>query len=62
MDGRYNQKCLKKSLIFCFVLIESKQRSYLDSIIMELRKIEGVIYIHKITKGGPYDLLLKKWT
>jgi len=26
---------------------------------MEIRKNEGVIYIHKITKGGPYDLLLK---
>ncbi len=25
----------------------------------EIRKFEGVIYIHKIIKGGPFDLLLK---
>lgn len=41
------------------MLIECKRRSYLNSIIMELRKVEGVSLIHKIIRGGPYDLLLK---
>jgi len=31
----------------------------LESIISEIRKFEGVIYIHKMIKGGPFDLLLK---
>jgi len=26
---------------------------------MEVRKLDGVSFIHKIIKGGPYDLLLK---
>ena len=31
----------------------------MESIITELRKLDGVSYIHKIIKGGPFDLLLK---
>ena len=41
------------------MLIECKRRSYLESIITELRKLDGVSSIHKIIKGGPHDFLLK---
>ena len=36
-----------------------QRRSYLNSIIMKLRKVDGVSCIHKIIRGTPYDLLVK---
>jgi len=50
---------LEVILISCFVLIECKRKFYLDLIITELLNLDGVSFIYKIIKGGPYDLLLK---
>lgn len=40
-----------------FVMIKC-EKSFVDSIVSKLSKVEGVQYIHKVT-GGPYAIITK---
>ena len=40
-----------------FVMIKC-EKSFIDSIVSKLNKVEGVQYIHKVT-GGPYAIIAK---
>jgi hypothetical protein len=61
-DDRYSLESLRKRIFifdFMFCPHRMQRRSYLNSIIMKLRKVDGVSCIHKIIRGTPYDLLVK---
>jgi len=44
-------------MVSAFVFLECK-RSFLESLLFELQKIEGVQRIYRVSEG-PYDLILK---